>query len=143
MSIAEKILSRPGTEGWGPLAVRCQYQCEPYLARIVPAACFQPQPKVDSAFIVLPLREKPAVAVKSEESFFQIVTAAFALRRKTMTNGLCASLHIGREEALALMEQAGLEEKIRGEKLSMEQLAALADAWTDMKNERERGGAGK
>ena len=92
---------------------------------------------------VLPLREKPAVAVKSEESFFQIVTAAFALRRKTMTNGLCASLHIGREEALALMEQAGLEEKIRGEKLSMEQLAALADAWTDMKNERERGGAGK
>ena len=141
--VAEKILSRPGTEGWGPLAVRCQYQCEPYLARIVPAACFQPQPKVDSAFIVLPLREKPAGTVKSEESFFQIVTAAFALRRKTMTNGLCASLHIGREEALALMEQAGLEEKIRGEKLSMEQLAALSDAWTEMKSERERNGAEK
>ena len=129
--VAEKILSHPGEEGWGPLAVRCQYQCEPYLAQIVPASCFTPPPKVDSAFIVLPLREKPAVSVREESAFFQMVTAAFALRRKTMTNGLCASLHLEREEALALMAAAGLDEKIRGERLTLEQLAALADAWTE------------
>ena len=139
--VAEKILSEPGVEGWGPLAVRCRYLCEPSLLRIVPAACFTPQPKVDSAFILLKVREKPAVAVKEEKAFFEIVTAAFALRRKTMTNGLCASLRIERPEALALMERAGLDERIRGEKLTLEQLAALADARTDMKAEKEQGKA--
>lgn len=131
--VADKILSGPGEEGWGPLAVRCQYQCEPRLARIVPAECFTPAPKVDSAFIVLPLREKPAVQVKDEKDLFQIVTAAFALRRKTMTNGLCAAFRLSREESLSLMREAGLDEKIRGEKLNLEQMAALSDAWTRMK----------
>ncbi len=127
--VAEKILARPGEDGWGPLAVRCQYACEPAISRIVPAACFTPVPKVDSAFLVMPVRREPAVRVNSEEAFFQIVTAAFALRRKTMTNGLCASLHLSREEALELMERAGLDEKIRGEKLTLEELGRLADAW--------------
>jgi len=131
--VADKILSGPGEDGWGPLAVRCQYQCEPRLARIVPAECFTPAPKVDSAFIVLPLREKPAVQVKDEKDLFQIVTAAFALRRKTMTNGLCAAFRLSREESLSLMREAGLDEKIRGEKLNLEQMAALSDAWTRMK----------
>ena len=127
--VAEKILSSPGKEGWGPLAVRCQYQCEPQLARIVPAACFTPAPKVDSAFLLLPLRKEPAVRVRDEKSFFRMVTAAFALRRKTMANGMAASLHMSREEALELIRQAGLDEKIRGERLSLEELAALSDAW--------------
>ena len=132
--VAEKILSSPGEDGWGPLAVRCQYLCEPYLARQVPSSCFTPPPKVDSAFIVLPMRAEPAVRVKSEEAFFQIVTAAFALRRKTMLNGLCASLRIGREDAMTLVRDAGLDEKIRGERLELAQLGALADAWEEMKN---------
>ena len=129
--VAEKILSAPGEEGWGPLAVRCQYLCEPYLAQIVPASCFTPAPKVDSAFLVLPLRKEPAVRVRDEKAFWQIVTAAFALRRKTMTNGLCASLHLERQEALDLMERAGLDEKIRGEKLTLEQIGLLVDAWAE------------
>ncbi len=129
--VADKILSRPGEEGWGPLAVRCQYLCEPRLARTVPAECFTPAPKVDSAFLVMPLRKEPAVRVKDENALWQIVTAAFALRRKTMTNGLCASLHLSRAEAQELMNRAGLEEKIRGERLTMEQLGALADAWAE------------
>ena len=135
--VAEKILSSPGEDGWGPLAVRCQYLCEPYLAQIVPASCFTPAPKVDSAFIVLPRRQEPAVRVKDEKAFFQIVTAAFALRRKTMTNGLSASLHLSREEALELMRRAGLDEKIRGEKLNLEQLAALADVWAEVQEEKQ------
>ena len=129
--VAEKILSRPGEEGWGPLAVRCQYYCAPYLAREVPASCFTPAPKVNSAFIVLPMRTEPTIKVRDENAFFQIVTAAFALRRKTMTNGLCASLHIEREEALGMVREAGLDEKIRGEKLTLEELGRLADIWSE------------
>ena len=126
--VADKILSSPGGEGWGPLAVRCQYMCEPYLAMDVPAACFTPPPKVDSAFIVLPLRDKPAVEVKSEEMFFRVAGAAFALRRKTMVNSLCAAFRVERAQAAEWMRKAGLDEMVRGEKLSLEELAAVADA---------------
>ena len=126
--VADKILASPGEEGWGPLAILCQFLCEPYLARKVPAACFTPPPKVDSAFVVLPLRKTPAVEVESREMFFRVASAAFALRRKTMVNNLCATFRVGREQALAWMARAGLDEKIRGEKLTLGELAALSDA---------------
>ena len=126
--VADKILSSPGDDGWGPLAIRCQYMCEPHLAMDVPAACFTPPPKVDSAFIVLPLREKPAVEVKSEEMFFKVAAAAFASRRKTMVNNLCATFRVERPQAAEWMRAAGLNEMVRGEKLSLEELAGLADA---------------
>ncbi len=125
--VAEKILSSPGQEGWGPLAIRCQYTCEPRLAVEVPAACFTPPPKVDSAFIVMPVRKEPPVQVRSEERFFRVAAAAFALRRKTMLNNLCATFRADRETALGWMRQAGLDDKVRGERLSMEELARLAD----------------
>ena len=128
--VADKILSQPGDDGWGMLAVRCQYYCEPELGMDVPARLFTPPPKVDSAFVLLPVREKPAVDVKCEEDFFRVAGAAFALRRKTMTNNLCATFRMSREEALGLMQRAGLDEKIRGEKLTLEELARLSDAYT-------------
>ncbi len=129
--VAEKMLASPGEDGWGPLAVRCRYLCEPYLARSVPAACFTPPPKVDSAFVVLPRRKEPPVKVKREKDFFRVAGAAFALRRKTMLNCLCAAFRMEREEAKAWLDRAGLDEKVRGEDLTMEALAMLADELTD------------
>lgn len=129
--VAEKIMAQPGDDAWGMLSVRCQYYCQPEVAMQVPAACFTPPPKVDSAFVVLPMRQEPAVQVKCEEDFFRVAGAAFALRRKTMTNNLCATFRMGREEAVALVAAAGLDEKIRGEKLTLAELARLADAYTE------------
>lgn len=134
--VADKMLARPGTDAWGPLAIRCQYFCEPYLALDVPAKCFTPPPKVDSAFVVLPMRERPAVDVRSEEDFFRVAAAAFALRRKTMVNNLCATFHLERQEALGLMNAAGLDEKLRGEKLTLDELARLSDAYTALKEDK-------
>ena len=128
--VADKILSKPGDDGWGMLAVRCQYFCEAELGMDVPAHLFTPPPKVDSAFVLLPVRETPAVEVKCQEDFFRVAGAAFALRRKTMTNNLCATFRMSREEAVCLMNQAGLDEKVRGEKLTLEELARLSDAYT-------------
>ena len=126
--VADKILAQPGQEAWGPLSILCQFLCEPTLAVKVPAEMFTPPPKVDSAFVVLPLRDKPAVEVRNREMFFKVANAAFALRRKTMVNNLCASFRMEREEALRAMAAAGLDEKVRGEKLTLEELASLADA---------------
>ena len=126
--VADKILAEPGDEAWCPLSILCRFLCEPRLAVKVPAEKFTPPPKVDSAFVVLPLREKPAVDVKNREMFFRVAGAAFALRRKTMVNNLCASFRMDREEALRVMAEAGLDEKIRGEKLTLEEIARLADS---------------
>ncbi len=133
--VADKILAAPGEEGWGPLSVLCQFLCEPRLALDVPAACFTPPPKVDSAFVVLPLRDTPAARVRSREMFFRVAGAAFALRRKTMVNNLCATFRADRAQALSWMERAGLDEKIRGEKLTLAELAALSDAITASEEE--------
>ena len=129
--VADKILAEPGDEAWGPLSILCRFLCEPRLALDVPAEMFTPPPKVDSAFVVLPLRDRPSVEVKDREMFFRVAGAAFALRRKTMVNNLCASFRMDREEALRVMAEAGLDEKIRGEKLTLEELAAIADAITN------------
>jgi len=129
--VADKILASPGEESWGPLAILCQFLCEPRLAVRVPAEMFTPPPKVDSAFVVLPLREEPAVQVKDREMFFRVANAAFAMRRKTMLNNLCATFRVERAQAAAWMEAAGLDEKVRGERLTLEELAGLADAVTD------------
>ena len=134
--VADKILAEPGEEAWGPLSILCRFLCEPRLAMDVPAEMFMPPPKVDSAFVVLPLRDKPAVEVKDREMFFRVANAAFALRRKTMVNNLCASFRMDREEALRVMAEAGLDEKIRGEKLTLAELAAIADAITNNSGER-------
>ena len=129
--VADKILASPGEESWGPLSILCQFLCEPRLAVSVPAEMFTPPPKVDSAFVVLPLREKPAAEVRDREMFFRVANAAFALRRKTMVNNLCATFRVDRAKAVEWMNQAGLDVKIRGEKLTIGELAALSDAVSD------------
>jgi 16S rRNA (adenine1518-N6/adenine1519-N6)-dimethyltransferase len=129
--VADKILAEPGDEAWCPLSILCRFLCEPELAVKVPAEMFTPPPKVDSAFVVLPLRREPAVKVKNRDMFFKVAAAAFALRRKTMLNNLCATFRAERGQAMAWLEAAGLDEKVRGEKLSLEEIASLADAISD------------
>ena len=125
--VADKILAQPGEDAWGPLSILCQFLCEPRLAVKVPAEMFTPPPKVDSAFVVLPVREKPAVEVKDRDLFFRVANAAFALRRKTMVNNLCATFRVDRAKAVEWVTGAGVDEKIRGEKLTLEELASLAN----------------
>ena len=60
--------------------------------------------------------------------FFRVAQAAFAMRRKTMLNNLMTAFHIEREQAANALIACGLDEKVRGEKLTMEQFARLADA---------------
>ena len=128
--VAEKLLSDPGKPGWGPLAARCRYQFQAELLMEVPAECFTPPPKVDSAFVLLTALEAPTVKVADEKQFFRMISAAFALRRKTMTNCLIAAFHLSRAEAETLMTAAGVDTRARGEQLSMETLAKLSDAYT-------------
>lgn len=129
--VADKIMARPGTDEYGMLAVRAQYHCRPYIARIVPAEAFTPPPKVDSAFVVMPFLQTPAVEVKNEDTFFRMANAAFLMRRKTMLNNLQSAFPMTREAAHDLLSSCGLDERVRGETLDLNTFAALANAYED------------
>ena len=125
--VGDKLLSQPGDEGYGPLAILCQYFCEVSRALDVPAACFTPPPKVDSSFMVLERREEKPYAASDEALLLRLVRGAFAMRRKTLINNLIACFPIERTQAAGAMEAAGLDAQCRAEALSIEQLCRLCD----------------
>lgn len=126
--VGEKMRAQVGEEGWGPLAILCQYRAVVREARRIPSTCFTPRPKVDSSFMRLDLREEPLVCPKDEVLFFKVVRAAFAMRRKTLVNNLQGAFSLTREQAVAVVEAAGLDARVRGEALTMQELCVVADA---------------
>ena len=128
---ADRILSGPGEEGWGMLPLQRALRCRCEQMRPVPRECFTPVPGVDSAFITLTFLDRPMVTPLSMEDFQRVAAAGFALRRKTMANALMAAFRLKKEEAVEWMRRAGLDEKARGEKLTLEELKRLSDLWTE------------
>ncbi len=127
--VAERMAAKPSSKSYGALSLAVQYYTDASIVLRVPPSCFYPAPSVDSIVIRLDVRP-PKVQVASEEDFFRITRAAFAMRRKTLANGLSAGLGLPRAQAEALILAAGLPANVRGEALSIEQFAALANAYT-------------
>lgn len=127
--VAERIGAKPGNKSYGALTVAVNFYAEPEIICTVAPASFMPQPKVSSAVIRLKMRDKPAVEVKSTEKFFNVVRASFGQRRKTLLNALANSnlLNITKDETKRILNRAGIDEKRRGETLSMREFADIAD----------------
>ena len=104
-----------------------QWHTAPELCFDVPPGCFIPAPKVTSSVVTMPRRESPPAEVMSEAQLFAVVRAAFNQRRKTLCNALSAGLGIPKETVAAAIAAAGLPEQVRGEALSLAQLAQLSD----------------
>ena len=124
--VGDKLLSRPGEDGYGPLAVLCQYHYHVVRALDVPAACFNPPPKVDSSFMVLERLEQPTADAGDEAVFTRLVRGAFAMRRKTLLNNLVSGFSLSREQATACLESSGLSLQARAEELSLADFARLS-----------------
>lgn len=124
--VGDKLLSRPGEDGYGPLAVLCQYHYHVVRALDVPAACFNPPPKVDSSFMVLERLEQPSADAGDEAVFTRLVRGAFAMRRKTLLNNLVSGFSLSREQAAAYLESSGLSLQARAEELSLADFARLS-----------------
>jgi len=123
--VADKLMAKPSTPAYGILSVRCQLLCSPALVQIVPASCFTPPPKVDSAFIRLDMRDQPPLPVRDEKLLMRMVKAGFGMRRKTLTNALKGVVETQRlRDALAALK---LPETVRGEALSVEEWIALSN----------------
>ena len=127
--VADRMQVGPGTKDYGALSLAVQYYAKPYIVANVPPNCFMPRPKVGSAVIRLERYEEPPVKVKDEKLMFRIIRATFNQRRKTLANGLknSAELDYTKEEIEAAIEALGRGASIRGEALTLEEFAKLAD----------------
>jgi 16S rRNA (adenine1518-N6/adenine1519-N6)-dimethyltransferase len=127
--VAERMIASPGTKDYGALSVAVQYYTIPEIMFIVPPTSFVPPPAVESAVIRCIVREKPPVAVTSEKTFFRIVKGAFSQRRKTLSNAL-KTTGASADMVRAALDKAGIDPVRRGETLSLDEFAAIANVWS-------------
>lgn len=129
--VADRMQVGPGTKDYGALSLAVQYYAKPKIILNVPASCFMPRPNVDSAVIQLQRYQEPPVDVKDEHLMFKLIRASFMQRRKTMTNSVGnAGLGITKEQLTKALEACGLSATIRGEALTLDQFAQLANELT-------------
>jgi len=128
--VADRMKAEPGSKDYGALSLAVQYYADPYLAANVPPNCFMPRPNVGSAVIRLKRLEEPFVKVKDERHMFKLIRAAFNQRRKTLANAVknFEGLSYSREEVENALTSIGLDTRVRGEALGLQEFAALSDA---------------
>ena len=129
--VADRISAQPNTKAYGSLSIAVQYYMTAKVAFVVPRTVFVPAPNVDSAILKMVRRDQPAVEVQDEKFFFKVSKASFVHRRKTLWNNLTS--YFGKSEATkgkltAALERTDLSPSVRGEALSLEEFARLADA---------------
>lgn len=132
--VADRMQVGPGTKDYGALSLAVQYYAEPYIVANVPPNCFMPRPSVGSAVIRLTRHREMPVLVKDEKLMFRLIRASFNQRRKTLANGLKNSpeLQFSKEEIETAIETLGKGASVRGEALTLEEFAKLANSFTDM-----------
>ncbi len=133
--VADRIIAKPSTKAYGALSVVVQYFTEPSIITKVSRGSFMPMPNVDSAVIRLKVRDNPPVELIDESVFFLTIKDGFGKRRKTLLNALSSGfLKISKDQARIALELAGIPENTRGEALSIDAFATLANAIYKVKN---------
>ena len=127
--VADRMQVGPGSKDYGALSLAVQYYASPYIVANVPPNCFIPRPNVGSAVIRLTRYQEPPVQVKDPKLIFKLIRASFNQRRKTLQNGLNNSPEVSfsKEEITKAIESLGVSPSVRGEALSLEQFAQLAN----------------
>lgn len=133
--VAQRIAAKPGSPDYSAFTVFCQYYAEPQILFDVPPHCFLPQPKVTSAVIMLKVRQVLPWQIEDEAVFFRLVRASFAMRRKTLQNGLTSGFpELGKAAISEVIAACGLPANVRGETLDIPTFALLANEISRRRN---------
>ena len=127
--VADRMQAAPGSKNYGALSLAVQYYSDPYVVAFVPQNCFIPRPKVGSSVIRLDIYKDKPIKTVNEKLMFQIIRAGFNQRRKTLVNSLInfEGLQFSKNKIIHALSLLGKSEKIRGEALSLEEFAQLAE----------------
>ena len=129
--VAERICAKIGTKESSSITYMVSYYTEYLWDIYVDKIKFVPSPKVDSKVIALKFREKPYPEVKNEELYFEIIRSAFLHRRKTFLNSISASNKIDKKIISNIMEELGIDLRIRAEKITDEMYADIVDKYLE------------
>ncbi|KJH70388.1 16S rRNA (adenine(1518)-N(6)/adenine(1519)-N(6))-dimethyltransferase RsmA [Aliterella atlantica] len=123
--VAERLYAKPGNRAFGALSVKVQYLAKCELICPVPAQCFYPPPKVDSAVVRLyPQQINPQAT--NPQRLETLVKLGFATKRKMLRNNLKAVVE--RDRLTQLLEQLNINPQARAEDLSVAQWVTLANS---------------
>lgn len=125
---ARRLCAEPGTREAGAVSVAVRYYGEPRTLFEVSRGSFMPVPNVDSSVIRINIRPERAYTPKNEALFFRVVRGAFAQRRKTVLNALCAAIGISKADIAAAFDSCGVNPALRAESLTMPEFVAVSDA---------------
>lgn len=127
--VADRMCATCGSKEYGALSIAVQYYTIPTVICRAEPHCFIPQPKVASSVVHLKVSATPTVTVSDEKKFFAIVKSSFGQRRKTLLNALSKSPYFSanKDSVRSALVQMGVDENIRGEKLSISQFAKLSE----------------
>lgn len=127
--VADRMQAAPGSKNYGALSLAVQYYSDPYVVAFVPQNCFIPRPKVGSSVIRLDIYKDKPIKTVNEKLMFQIIRAGFNQRRKTLVNSLInfEGLQFSKDKIIHALSLLGKSEKIRGEALSLDEFAQLAE----------------
>ena len=123
--VARRIVAPPGSKEYGVLSISTQLYTKPTLEFKVSRKAFLPPPNVDSAVVHFEVSPKPLFDVKDADFFLSVVKTAFSQRRKMISNSLKEF-----EGITDALDEAGIDPKIRPEKLSAEDFVRLSNALT-------------
>ena len=135
--VADRMNAKPNTKDYGALSVAVQYYCDTEIVAKAPRHMFMPQPNVDSTVIGLHIREEKKYNVDNEDIFFKTVKASFGQRRKTLLNSLGGLGFLSKDQIKVALQEANIDEKRRGETLSIEEFASLSNAVNKIHNENK------
>ena len=124
---SDRLCTPVGSRDSGAITVCTNYYAEVRQLFNVSRGSFMPAPNVDSTVIRLDIRANPAVTVSDEKKFFRMVKAAFAQRRKTALNSISSGMGISKTQVAEALATSGLDENVRAEKLTMQELATLCE----------------
>lgn len=134
--VADRMNAQPNSKDYGALSVAVQYYCDTEIVAKAPRHMFMPQPNVDSTVIGLHVREEKKYNVDNEDVFFKTVKASFGQRRKTLLNSLGGLGFLSKDQIREALQEANIDEKRRGETLSIEEFALLSNAVNRIHNEK-------
>ena len=125
--VADRLTDRPGGKEVGAITYSINYYTNPETIIDVPRDSFIPAPNVDSAVIKLDVLKEPKVKVSDEELFFKIIKFSFLQKRKTLMNSLSNSGLIPKDYLEEVLNELGIDLRVRAEQLTLEDFANITD----------------
>jgi 16S rRNA (adenine1518-N6/adenine1519-N6)-dimethyltransferase len=124
--VADRLAAKPGSKVYGIPSVKAAWYADVRRAGAIGRNVFWPAPNVDSGLVAW-TRRKPPATTATREQVFAVVDAAFAHRRKAL-RGALRSLAGPDRSAEAALTSVGIDPLARGESLTVEEFARIAEA---------------